>query len=423
MNTKILNKDFQHPSDSWYMIEAAGNHPNAAAGMIQVIDGVARQSIVNRFNSDASSGELRHGNEMLIDHEHFSDQPDKETRAYGWLQELQNRDDGIYGRIKWTATGKAAVDGGDYRFFSTEYDPKDLKVVNSEGDSAKSMRPMRLAGLTLTNMNNNRGQKPITNRTRPIEEAMEVFSKSNEVLTEVLRDHVKYSGQARDIIESITNRSLRKAPADGCCPDCDCEMDAGTTPDTLKCPECGTNFASSGEAADSEQQPTVKNKKMKTVCTLLGLSADADETSVHTEVSKLKNRITELEPLATENKTLKNRVAEFDGEQIDGLLDSCGVKEEKIRNRMKTGMEPLKNREERLTYLADFGHVPGKPATTQPRVLNRGTGNAAATEAATGTDEQALTEKIRNRCAELDNGRRTFADRWSQAQRENTAKK
>ncbi|MGD0745622.1 MAG: phage protease, partial [Verrucomicrobiota bacterium] len=148
--------------------------------MVQVIDDAAANSIVNRFNADADANKLRHGHEMLIDHEHFSDQLDKETRAYGWLQELKNRADGIYGRIHWTATGKKAVDGGDYRFFSTEYDPEDLQLINREGGKAKLLRPLRLAGLTLTNMNNNRGQKPITvsNRSGEVSGAALPFEKS-----------------------------------------------------------------------------------------------------------------------------------------------------------------------------------------------------------------------------------------------------
>jgi phage I-like protein len=162
MNAPILNREFKHPADGWYMIESKGEHPNATAGIVQVIDGESSTAIVSRFNADATAGALRHGHEMLVDHEHFSDQPDQETRAYGWLTQLQNRADGIYGQVRWTATGKPAVDGGDYRFFSTEYLPKDLKVVND--GKVKRVRPLRLEGLTLTNMHNNRGQKPITNR-------------------------------------------------------------------------------------------------------------------------------------------------------------------------------------------------------------------------------------------------------------------
>lgn len=165
MTSILFNREeFKHPADGWYQIEAKGEHPNASAGVIQIVDDQAAQGIVDSFNSDAAAGRLRHGNEMLIDHEHFSDQPDKETRAYGWLRELQNRADGIYGKIRWTATGQTAVDGGDYRFFSTEYNRADLKSVNSDSPQARYVRPTRLSGLTLTNMNNNRGQRAITNR-------------------------------------------------------------------------------------------------------------------------------------------------------------------------------------------------------------------------------------------------------------------
>lgn len=163
MRTTILNREFQHPTDGWYQIEPAGEHPNAVSGVVQVIDAEAITSIANRFNADADAGRLSHGNEMLIDHEHFRHDVDKESLAYGWLARLQGRADGIYGQIRFTATGKPAVDGGDYRFFSTEYDPADLKVLNVEG-KVKRIRPMRLDGLTLTNSPNNKGGKPITNR-------------------------------------------------------------------------------------------------------------------------------------------------------------------------------------------------------------------------------------------------------------------
>jgi hypothetical protein len=162
MSTAIFNReDFKHPADGWYQIEPKGNHPNLPAGVEQVIDATACSAIVNRFNADADAGKLRQGRELLIDHEHFKDQPDQETVAYGWLQRLQNRADGIYGQIRWTAVGQAAVDGGEYRFFSTEYLPDDL--VNLGGDPPR-IRPVRLDGLTLTNMPNNKGGKPITNR-------------------------------------------------------------------------------------------------------------------------------------------------------------------------------------------------------------------------------------------------------------------
>ena len=171
MNASILNREFRHPTDGWYHIEPMGEHPNREFGVVQVVDADAVRGIVNRFNTEADDWKLAHGEEfpgMLIDHEHFSHDSDKETRGYGWLMRLQNRANdphkpGIYGQVNWTATGRASVDGGDYRFFSTEYDPNDLAVLNRI-DNRKRVRPLRLGGLTLTNRPNNKGAKPITNK-------------------------------------------------------------------------------------------------------------------------------------------------------------------------------------------------------------------------------------------------------------------
>lgn len=155
----ILNRDFEHPSDGWYHIEPMGDHPNRPAGIVQVIDDTSVQSIVNRFNAEADKPGFPG---MLIDHEHFKHDASKASVAYGWLMKVQNRWDGVYGQIRWTTTGKAAVDGGDYRFFSTEYNGTDMQVLN-HGKPAR-LRPLRLAGLTLTNDPNNKGSRPITNR-------------------------------------------------------------------------------------------------------------------------------------------------------------------------------------------------------------------------------------------------------------------
>ena len=141
------------------MLEAKGEHPNTRAGVVQVIDDKACASIVNRFNADADKPGFAG---MLIDHEHFKHDTDKETAAYGWLMRLQNRADGYYGQIRWTGTGRPTIEDGTYRYFSTEYDPADLEVLSDK--RPRRVRPLCLAGLTLTNMNNNKGQRPITNR-------------------------------------------------------------------------------------------------------------------------------------------------------------------------------------------------------------------------------------------------------------------
>jgi hypothetical protein len=303
MKLPILNREFQHPPDGWYQIEAKGEHPNRRAGIVQVIDDQACQSIVNRFNAEAAQPGFAG---MLIDHEHFKHDTDKETVAYGWLGKLENRADGIYGQIRWTDTGKKAVDGGDYRFFSTEYDPADLEVINKsdKSDKVRRVRPLRLDGLTLTNANNNKGQKPITNR-------------------------------------------------------------------------------------GVETDPPQKAKHMKTVCTLLGLSADASEEAVHAEVARALNRVKELESSQIENdlETYKNRFDPKQREFIKTLL---------VTNRAAT-LEFLKTQPE--------GKGPLAPArlhnrqTAQP--MDAAAGGEPADEAALSAERSSAIEqyKIANRCS------------------------
>jgi len=303
MKLPILNRDFQHPADAWYQIEARGEHPNRRAGIVQVIDDAACQSIVNRFNTEAAQPGFAG---MLIDHEHFKHDEDKETVAYGWLEKLENRADGIYGQIRWTDTGKKAVDGGDYRYFSTEYDPADLEVINKSdpSDPSRRVRPLRLDGLSLTNANNNKGQKPITNR------APKAFGAQ-------------------------------------------------------------------------------KAKQMKTVCTLLGLSADASEEAVHAEVARALNRVKELESSQIESdlETYKNRFDPKQREFIKTLL---------VTNRAAT-MEFLKTQPEGKGQLAP-ARLHNRQ-TAQP--MDAAAGGEPADEAALSAERSSAIEqyKIANRCS------------------------
>lgn len=271
MNPTILNREFQHPNDGWYQIEPKGEHPNRAAKIVQVIDDTAVATIVNRFNADAAAGTLRHGNEMLIDHEHFSGDTDKESRAYGWLTKLENRADGIYGQIRWTTTGKAAVDGGDYRFFSTEYDPADMKIVNA--DQPRKVRPVRLDGLSLTNMNNNRGQRPITNRneqSRP-DAVVEAANQNTNRMKNIATKLGLAAEASEDAILAEVTKIMNRAT----------EAEGKVTPLTQRV-----------TALESDNQ------------TLLGEQIDADFATAKITDEKIINR---HKPLLSDPKHFKNR--------------------------------------------------------------------------------------------------------------------
>lgn len=158
MRAKILNRAGEVPSDGWYQIEVTGTHP-AGKTRKQVIDAVALESIVNRFQADkAEAGENFAG--LLVDNDHLSHDLDNSTEALAWAQELEVRDGQLHARLDLTDIGEPAIRNKRFKFFSTEYDPEDCEDL---GDGR--VRPLRLSGLAFTNRPNNRGGKPISNRS------------------------------------------------------------------------------------------------------------------------------------------------------------------------------------------------------------------------------------------------------------------
>lgn len=163
MNARILNRDGNIPADHWYQIEVNGVWP---AGQFadgrprkQRIDDKAIHSIVNRFNQErTAAGENWAG--MLVDIDHLSHDVENSTEASAWLQEVEIRDGVLYGRLDLTDIGEPAIRNKRVKFFSTEYEPDDCEDC---GDG--TVRPLRLSGLAFTNRPNNRGGKPISNRS------------------------------------------------------------------------------------------------------------------------------------------------------------------------------------------------------------------------------------------------------------------
>lgn len=158
MRASILNRDGKVPSDGWYQIEVTGTHPAGRHGK-QVIDEEALQSIVNRFRQERDvAGDNFAG--MLVDNDHLSHDLENSTEALAWAQDLEIREGQLHARLDLTDLGEPAIRNKRFKFFSTEYNPEDLQDLGGG-----AVRPLRLSGLALTNRPNNRGAKPISNRS------------------------------------------------------------------------------------------------------------------------------------------------------------------------------------------------------------------------------------------------------------------
>lgn len=75
--------------------------------------------------------------DIVIDYEHqtlLSEENGKPAPASGWIDRttLEWREDGLYGRVKWTTPAQTAIDADEYRYLSPvfPYDPKTGTVLD-----------------------------------------------------------------------------------------------------------------------------------------------------------------------------------------------------------------------------------------------------------------------------------------------------
>ncbi len=147
---------------------------------------------------------------------------------------------------------------------------------------------------------------------------------------------------------------------------------------------------------------------MKNIATKLGLAAEASEDAILAEVTKIMNRVTTLEPLATENTTLRTRITELDAANVDALLAGHGVKDAKVLNRMKPILvaTPAADRQACLDELIPKPAATAATATAasqQTKLHNRDTRppGTKATEEAGGQPDATKAQRIMNRAREI----------------------
>lgn len=161
---------FTLPVDGWIMLVPKGDF----AGILRSYQNGAeiREEVVQRFDdaglaSMADDWKARAAEPnfpgMLVDFDHFSHHQDKPTEAAGWVEEVELRDDGLWGRVRWTALGRSRVEGGEYRLVSPVL--SEIETLDGEGDPTKPVvRPRRIDRLALTNDPKLRGMPPVANR-------------------------------------------------------------------------------------------------------------------------------------------------------------------------------------------------------------------------------------------------------------------
>jgi phage I-like protein len=313
--------------EPWSHLAPRGEFAHGESGTLQVIDDRALAAMVNQFRAEATRPNFPG---LLVDFDHFSYDPDKPSTAAGWVVAMERRDDGLWGRVRWTEAGEEAVTNGEYRFISPTWLRRDMEPVAPESPasgpapaSPARQRPVRLDSLALTNSPNLRGMVPLSNSRR--------------------------------------SAAPQTAPAD-----------AGPK--------------------------TTTNRKMKSVCSLLGLHEDAAEQAVHAEVTKLLNRAASAEAALA---PLNNRATQLEADN-KALLDAQVEADLVIhankfpaaaREKWKTAL--LANRASALGLLADLPSAVSQSAVSAESVDKLG---------------RPLSGRIHNRATAGDPGRRLALD-------------
>ena len=205
----ILNRDFTMPTDGWYQFAPMGEFPHAGADVIQVVDAEACTAMSARFKADAAAENFAG---LLIDFDHFSMDGSQRSEAAGWVTDMESRDTGLWGKIRWSDIGEEAVKGGRYRFLSPVWarsDCVDLGPSTGSGQVVARIRPVRMINAALTNDPNLKGLSPLSNsgqsavgsgQFRTIGERAQQKGNDMKAVIEKLVNHL---GLAADATEAV----------------------------------------------------------------------------------------------------------------------------------------------------------------------------------------------------------------------------
>lgn len=161
---RVLNRDFKLPADGWIQLAPFGEvrapveQPDGKAGpeIVQVFNRATAERLATTFNRLAAGPNFAG---VLIDFDHFSCDQEKSSEAAGWIEQLAVRDDGLWGKCRWSDTGEAALKGGRYRLFSPV-----LGFTPRKYSPGERVEPTALLRGALTNDPRIKGMLPISNR-------------------------------------------------------------------------------------------------------------------------------------------------------------------------------------------------------------------------------------------------------------------
>lgn len=146
----------------WQMISPYGEFKNTKG--LQRVDRQSADRMVLAYNSLAARiGRLFRGMPIYVGHPDVLPKEFSDKRRYGAVQELEAREDALYGRVAWNDLGEQNRVQGYYIY------PSPAWVLQENGDGTWS--PNRLLSVGLTNNPNILTVEPWVNEALPVDES------------------------------------------------------------------------------------------------------------------------------------------------------------------------------------------------------------------------------------------------------------
>lgn len=154
-----LANAFAVQDDGWVQLAPMGEHRHGQ--YTQRVTSKTVRRVIASFKADAkAAGSSFAGMPFYIGHPdvpHLANEyPDK--KAYGWVMDLAEREDGLYGQVKWSEAGRTLIANAHYKFLSPYWE------LEAKREGNKTMAdPVSLISVGLTNRPNFKGLKPLAN--------------------------------------------------------------------------------------------------------------------------------------------------------------------------------------------------------------------------------------------------------------------
>ncbi|MCD6352179.1 MAG: ChaB family protein, partial [Armatimonadetes bacterium] len=125
------------PGKQWLLLVPVGQWQHPIYGRV-----VIRPEDVKQMEANFQAGKL--GTDVPVD---YPDHRDDSQGAYGWVREVQARDDGLWGLIEWTDLGRQAITARRFKYLSPVVFPRGRHWVSPRGERVDNL----LASVSLTN--------------------------------------------------------------------------------------------------------------------------------------------------------------------------------------------------------------------------------------------------------------------------------